>query len=681
MLIFVSIIVPINSFSFELSNKNASETARQVYHYLTTRNSFEQKRVFSGQNCYHGNEIVKGYPELFDGLYAKTGEYPAFIGVDYEYVKRFSSLELSQTNAPLIKHWRNGGLVTINWAPFNPWTNSNCRDLNKVNLNELTDPSTTVYKKWHTELDRIANGLAELRDSGVIVVWRPLQEMNGNWFWWGISAHPESNEPFNRVWRDMFAYFSNEKGLDNLIWELSLVESQKELDYYFPGNDVVDIVGSSVYKTTFLNSNYESMLALGEPIAACETGPDHCCMDGTWDNMTVINGIRNQSPNTMYFLHWHNWVDHWVAILSNQNAKNLMQDPWVINRSNVNWKKDESNQSPTVDLTFHIADSVMQGETLALNANASDPDGNIVKVQFFNGYNKLGEDTISPYEFQYENIPGGKLYLNTRAIDDKGAVSFSEFKIVDVQIPELPYTNLLLNGEFDKGLNFWGSWGPDGTSFTTHTDNNSTLSGKNSLRVEISNGGKDDWMCQIMCGIGLKSNIEYEIGFKAKSTKMGNIRFQLRQAYSPYSGYWEKIVSVNEVSKNFGPFTFKNKIDDKNGQVIFFLGGRTESTVWLDSIVVYEKNILGPPNSVADVENAQIILTPNPLTGNLITIGTRDFDVAGAEIVITDLAGRRVFKDKLKNNLIELPFYTKPGIYLFHLTTNNRVYTQKFIKL
>ena len=59
-----------------------------------------------------------------------------------------------------------------------------------------------------------ADGLKELQDANVVVLWRPFHEMNGGWFWWGGKDPDE----FIRVWRHMFDYFTKTKGLDNLLW-------------------------------------------------------------------------------------------------------------------------------------------------------------------------------------------------------------------------------------------------------------------------------------------------------------------------------------------------------------------------------------------------------------------------------------------------------------------------------
>ena len=53
---------------------------------------------------------------------------------------------------------------------------------------------------------------------------------------------------------------------------------------------------------------------------------------------------------------------------------------------------------PTIQLTSPTAGSnFTAAATIALTANASDADGSIVKVEFYNGNNKIGEDNTAPY--------------------------------------------------------------------------------------------------------------------------------------------------------------------------------------------------------------------------------------------------------------------------------------------
>ena len=100
------------------------------------------------------------------------------------------------------------------------------------------------------ELDLIAAGLQELKDAGVVVLWRPFHEMNGDSFWWG-AKDPDT---FIKVWRHMFDYFSKTKGLDNLLWVYSPNHGNKTAAYY-AGDHYVDLVGLDAY-TDFVDTNH-----------------------------------------------------------------------------------------------------------------------------------------------------------------------------------------------------------------------------------------------------------------------------------------------------------------------------------------------------------------------------------------------------------------------------------------
>ena len=63
--------------------------------------------------------------------------------------------------------------------------------------------------------------------------------------------------------------------------------------------------------------------------------------------------------------------------------------------------------------------------TVTLTATASDSDGTVAKVEFFNGQTKLGEDASAPYSFTWSGVPAGNYTLTARATDDLGGVSTS----------------------------------------------------------------------------------------------------------------------------------------------------------------------------------------------------------------------------------------------------------------
>ena len=105
-------------------------------------------------------------------------------------------------------------------------------------------------------------------------VLRPFHEMNGRWFWWG--GQPES---YQKLWRFVFDLFRDED-VHNVIWCWApSAETPGGPDYY-PGDDLVDIIGTSQYFDSAglpdaVRAGLEELSRLGpdKPIWLAELGP------------------------------------------------------------------------------------------------------------------------------------------------------------------------------------------------------------------------------------------------------------------------------------------------------------------------------------------------------------------------------------------------------------------------
>ena len=108
-----------------------------------------------------------------------------------------------------------------------------------------------------------------------------------------------------------------------------------------------------------------------------------------------------------------------------------------------------SNAVPTVTLTSPGAGQVFDaGSDIVLEATASDPDGQVAKVEFYQGSTKLGESTSVPHSFTWSKVPGGIYHILARAIDNLGASSdSSQVTIVVGAAPQLS-GGLVVSGHF-----------------------------------------------------------------------------------------------------------------------------------------------------------------------------------------------------------------------------------------
>ncbi len=341
------------------TNPDATPAAKAVLAYLAAHSTGEFQGTVVGQNAGHGDQIadanntLMGFDALVGALHEDTGEWVGMVGVDYEHDLVFRPEQLAAANAVLIAHWERGGLVTINWAPQSPWlideadlsdghqgvwTNTRSQggaNLADVDLDALVNPSSAIFPVWRRKLDRIATALAQLRDAGVVVLWRPMQEMNGEWFWWGHGTYGNDGGPYRRVWQDMYRYFTEEKGLDNLLWVYSPADGgAKAAAQNYPGADYVDVVGPTCYGNALRPGRWGSYLEFGKPVGFAELGPNDRG-DGTFDNRSYLEAIRERYPEAAYFVAWHNWdwgdgTTAHMSLTENQHAAELLAAPGVI---------------------------------------------------------------------------------------------------------------------------------------------------------------------------------------------------------------------------------------------------------------------------------------------------------------------------------------------------------------
>jgi PKD repeat protein len=128
------------------------------------------------------------------------------------------------------------------------------------------------------------------------------------------------------------------------------------------------------------------------------------------------------------------------------------------------------NMAPTVSLTAPLdGATVAAPATITLEASAADVDGNLSRVEFYNGATLLGSDATAPYAFTWSNIPAGSYTLTARAVDAaESAATSTEIRMTvsnqpPVSNPGGPYSGteglaLTLNGA--------GSTDPNGDALT-----------------------------------------------------------------------------------------------------------------------------------------------------------------------------------------------------------------------
>jgi hypothetical protein len=140
-----------------------------------------------------------------------------------------------------------------------------------------------------------------------------------------------------------------------------------------------------------------------------------------------------------------------------------------------------ANQSPTVSITSPAnSASFTVGGNVVIDATATDADGTVNKVEFYQGATKLGEDLTSPYSFTWTSPAAGSYSLTAVATDNSTATTTSS---------PINITVNAASGGADWSLT--GNTGTTvGTNFLGTTDNKDLVVKTNNVeRVRVLSNG------------------------------------------------------------------------------------------------------------------------------------------------------------------------------------------------
>jgi mannan endo-1,4-beta-mannosidase len=272
--------------SYSLSDKNASEGAQALMTYLSENYG---QRVITGQYASDASNTELSM------IYHLTGKYPAIRFDDVEGLTANSTADSSDAVSASAKWADMGGIVGLMWhwdAPMgvssvyaeetdfslaNAVTEEDVACLDNDALEALYEEGAISEECMAIlrDIDSVSEALAPLAEQDIPVLWRPLQEASGDWFWWG-AAGPEA---YRWLWEVMYLRMTEYHGLHNLIW---IWNGQSE--EYLVDSSLYDIASLDIYlaQDKTFGSRYEQFVSLsrmteGEKILAlseCSTVPD-----------------------------------------------------------------------------------------------------------------------------------------------------------------------------------------------------------------------------------------------------------------------------------------------------------------------------------------------------------------------------------------------------------------------
>jgi beta-mannanase len=391
----------------------ANPKTQSILGYLINLPNASTNKVVSGQHTYVSDNLISS-------IYSSTGKYPGLVGIDYldQNSSAGNNLAISQSNG--------NGLVTVLHHWRNPVSDGDAWDTSNVDLVQLVTPGTALNTKFNGYLDAVATGLQTLQSNNVTVLYRPFHEMNGSWFWWGGKDATQ----FKNVWKYVFNYMTQAKGLHNLLWVYG-PNAGLNMTAYYPGSQYVDVVGMDLYGSPSVSNtaDYNALVALNKPFGLTEYGPcgsSGCSASVDWT--PFISSLKTAMPKTTF---WMNWAGTF-SMKANTGTSTVLSDPWVLTRDEMPVLGGTNTNAPVTAVTAPTANTSVNG-TVSVTATAADTVG-ITSVEFYVNGLLMATDTTAPYSYTWDTTASanGSATLSTKAYNAAGSMAQSSAVTVTV---------------------------------------------------------------------------------------------------------------------------------------------------------------------------------------------------------------------------------------------------------
>ena len=337
------------------------------------------------------SSYTEGYPYLWNGGGHTIGKDP-----DGSTEKLIEWYEQSDGKALISFQWHwhspTGGEAGQN----NFYTENTTFDIRQAVI-----PGTSEYDDIIRDIDDISAELARFMEAGIPVLWRPLHEAGGGWFWWGAKGP----EPCLALYNIMYDRMVNYHGLHNLIWVWSTPEAS-----WYPGNEKVDIIGHDSYPGNFNYGNqkyaFDRLFELtnGEKlIAMTENGPipdPDACLD--------------QGAPWLFFMSWSDLV---TAQNSEEHIREVFSHTDVLTMESDNYRTGSEWRSSLYPEDWKPGYKDARGNFLHDFSHAGYHGGGLPLP---NITENIVDVTLPPYSADFKGLGDATSSLQ-QALDDVGA--------------------------------------------------------------------------------------------------------------------------------------------------------------------------------------------------------------------------------------------------------------------
>lgn len=302
-----------------LVTSHPSAEAVKLYDFL--KNNFG-KKIISGAMANYSTGI-----EEAQWMYDNIGKWPALTGFDMiNYTTTWGKGSYADMKTNVENWWNNNGLVAIMWHWRDPLKDSEAfytKDTS-FDISKIDDTSSDEYKAMLADIDSISLYLKQFRDANIPIIWRPLHEASGGWFWWGAKGA----EPCKALWKLMFDRMVNYHHLNNLIWVWT---SQGNDSTWYPGDQYVDIIGMDIYPG---ENQHESQYAAFSKVKEMSAGKKIITLSEC-GSMPTIDAMFEYGDTWSWFMPWNGDYTTSDSYNGTNFLKSVMDNDKVITRDQM----------------------------------------------------------------------------------------------------------------------------------------------------------------------------------------------------------------------------------------------------------------------------------------------------------------------------------------------------------
>ncbi|MDE7477555.1 MAG: glycoside hydrolase family 26 protein, partial [Lachnospiraceae bacterium] len=186
-------------------------------------------------------------------LVTLSAHMPNFDVID-KRVKAYEASDKNGTDSDSVGYWEVDGEKQYNFSGYTPGTLTG-------NVVARVMPGQDLNYLYTDYLDLIADYAKAVEGEGITILFRPLHENTGSWFWWGAALCDE--QAYIALYRYTVDYLKETKGVHNLIYVYGPGSEAANVTEYgarYPGDDYVDMIGYDLYHQMPSPENEEGYL-------------------------------------------------------------------------------------------------------------------------------------------------------------------------------------------------------------------------------------------------------------------------------------------------------------------------------------------------------------------------------------------------------------------------------------